>query len=281
MTTKELATELFVLGGGEAISDDRLLAISVNRALRKLYTDREIVKTVRFASRSIPPIKYYEEIRCKNGEEVTIPINGIAFSMRIHGVGKYTITDGDSVNVYAFDSPNEAILIKRALIFGGSITFWGSFSFTVYDLSIYDQVFSPFTEDIPDYGPRRVFNVRELYTDFMCFISPATDKHGVPLKNCKLYDGKLEIDSSYDGEIVLTYRRMPTEIFISEVEQRIDLPDEYKAMFIPLVASYFLYFADEELAKYYRDRYEELLSQLKESSYYRVEYSYVDTNGWA
>ena len=243
MTTKELATELFVLGGGEAISDDRLLAISVNRALRKLYTDREIVKTVRFASRSIPPIKYYEEIRCKNGEEVTIPINGIAFSMRIHGVGKYTITDGDSVTVYAFDSPNEAILIKRALIFGGSITFWGSFSFTVYDLSIYDQVFSPFTEDIPDYGPRRVFNVRELYTDFMCFISPATDKHGVPLPNCKLYDGKLEIDSSYDGEIVLTYRRVPTEIFISEVEQNIDLPDEYKAMFIPLVASYFLYFA--------------------------------------
>ena len=281
MTTKDLELDVGILCDGELIESEGLFITSVNRALRKLYTDREIVRTVRFASHSIPAVQHYDKITCINGEAITIPINGLAISMRVHGVGKYTLTDGDSTSIVSFDSPNEAMLIKRALTYGGSITFWGSFSFTVYDLTVYDRIYSQYPDDIPDYGPRRVFDLRKLYNDFMCFISPATDKYGRMIEDCRLYDGMLEINSDYDGEIVITYRRLPCEIITLDVETDIDVPVEYRLMLVLLVASNILYYSNEERSRYYLGRYEELLKGMKESSYQRIEHSYVDTNGWA
>ena len=282
MTTQDLQEEITLLGQGNEVSNEKLFRISLNRALRKLYLDRRIEKNVRIAARTLTPIAYYRKIECKAGKVTEIPLSGIAYSMRLHGTGNYMITDGEAINTYPFASTNEAKVVKGFVGGnGGKITFYSSFSFTVYDLAMYDEMYSQYTEDIPSYGPRTVFNIRELYGDFMCFTSPATDSNGNPIDGCKLYDGKVEVDSSYRGEIVLSYRRLPIEIVTVASQDDIDVPEEYKYLLILLTAAYYWYYTDDDLAKYYLSQYEESIKSLKENSYDHIDPAYIDTNGWA
>ncbi len=281
MTLEDLMFDVEVLGGDNGLSNATLFTFATNRALRRLYSDRNILKTVRLAVRRPRPIAYYKEINCINGETGEYPIEGTAYSMRIHGNCKYMITDGETSTIYTVDSKNEAIKIKGFLTYGGSISFWSSFAFTVYDLAIYDSIYSEFTSDIPDLDARRVLDIRELYGDFMSFTSPPTDKYGNPIKNVKMYDGRLEIDSDFVGEILLTYRRMPTEIPPGTGNPTIDITEEYSYILSLLVAYYYYYNIAPELANGYLSCYEDIIARMNSTSYQQLDPAYVDTNGWA
>ena len=281
MTIQDLQEEITLLGDGNAVTNMSLFVTCLNRAMRRLFTDRRIEKSVRIAARSLTPISYYKKIECKSGSATEIPLNGVSYSMRVHGTGNYVVKDDGETRTYSFTSKNETKLVKGFVGTGGKITFYGSFSFTIYDLAIYDQIYSQYTEDIPDYGPRTIFNMRDLYSDFMCFSSPATDTSGNPIDKCMLYDGKVEVDSSYRGEIMLTYRRLPTPLSDVDEDAVIDIPPEYEHLLSSLVAAYYWYYIDEGLAKYYLGQYEENIQSLKENCYDRINLGYVNTNGWA
>lgn len=280
MTFDELETELTILGNNQPITDESLLILSVNRALRRLYNDLRIVKEVRIAARTIKPISYYKEIYCKSGEFMEFPLNGKAYSMRFHGSGKYMITDGDVTNTYTVDSKKEAKVIKGFLSYGGKISFWGSFSFTVYDFAVYDEIFSPQLADIPEEGSHRVFDLREMYGDFMSFISPPADSDG-NLIDCNMQDGKIEIDSSFEGEIILRYRRLPTKVISTMEIQTLDVPEEYLHLFCLLAAAYYWYYTDDGLSGHYEELYEGGIESMRKGCYDQINCSYVDTNGWA
>ena len=282
MIISDLMSDLEVIGGKETFSNRGLLIQATNYALRRLYSDRTIVKTVRLATRRPEPIAYYKEIHSQNGDMIEFPLNGTSYSMRIHGNCKYMITDGGVNTVRSVDSKNEAVLIRGFISYGGTISFWGSFAFTVYDFAIYDEFYSEKPQDIPDYGSKRIFDLREIYGDFMAFTAPATDFQGNPIKSCRLYDGKVEVDYDYVGEIVLTYRRMPTKIYsIQDNITVIDVPKDYELILILLIAYYYLFFQGNEGADKFLNEYEKAIQNLTENGYQGIENKYVDTTGWA
>jgi hypothetical protein len=281
LTLCDLITDVKNLGGGELIDNNGLFISAVNRSLRRLYSDISVEKTVRLAARVHKPIAYYKEIHCKSGEMREFPLEGMAYSMRIHGNCKYMITDGETKSVYPVNSKNEAVQIKGFVTYGGKISFWGSFPFAVYDLAVYDRIYSELTKDIPDCDPKKMFNLRELYGDFMSFTSPATDRNGRLIKGASLYDGRLEIDSDYEGEIIVTYRRLPIEISPDDDDPDIDAPNEYTHLLTLLVGYNYFFHSDEGLAKYYLTQYDEAIKNLKQNSYQRISSEYTNTNGWA
>ncbi len=191
MTINDLLIDLHIVGKEEeTFSDRNLFVYSINRALRRLYADRRIEKTVRLATRRPEPIAYYKEIHSPDGNMIEIPIEGKSYSMRIHGTCTYMINDGSVVTVRTVENKNETTVVKGFISYGGKISFWGSFAFTVYDLAIYNEIYSEKVKDIPEYGSKRIFNLRDIYGDFMSFTSPATNLAGKTLDFCRLYDGR-------------------------------------------------------------------------------------------
>lgn len=286
MTLTELGNEVKLLGfNSEEAIDRNLLISSANRALRELFTHRMITKTVKFSARGLVPKIYHSEIICKNGDPITIPIAGKSYSMRLCGKGYYSITSGKNTISNQFDTGPESKLVRGFIPSAGNIKFWGSFSFSVYDFSIYDESFSPLVTDIPDCVPTTEYDIREIYGDFMAFVSPARDRYGNIIEECTLHDGRLQISSKYRGEVHLTYRRLPAIIKEKKAEEEeeadIDLPSEYLYLFPLLVASYYWLDSDSSKANYYKNRYEERLSILDSCCYEELDTSYIDTNGWA
>lgn len=280
MTIDELKHEVKVLGFDDTIDLSTILVPSANRALNYLYSQKTITKTVRLFTRGYSVSFYKKEIHCENGKSITFPLDGKAFSMRVCGAGSYSVTDGGVTKITAFDTGMESQLVRGFISRGGEIKFHGSFSFTVYDFTIYPEIFSPRTTDIPESGSNVIFDLREMYGDFMSFVSPATDSTGKEIPSCSLKDGKLFVDANYKGEIILTYRRRPATIASIMVDE-IDIPEEYCYFFPLLVASYVLLDTDEEKALYYKARYEEMVKCMEKNCYYEIDHNYKNTDGWA
>ena len=283
MTINDLLIDLHIVGKDETFSDRNLFVYSINRALRRLYADRRIEKTVRLATRRPEPIAYYKEIHSPDGKIIEIPIEGKSYSMRIHGTCTYMINDGSVVTVRTVESKNETAVVKGFISYGGKISFFSSFAFTVYDLAIYNEIYSEKVKEIPEYGSKRIFNLRDIYGDFMSFTSPATNLAGKTLDFCRLYDGKVEVDTDYTGEIYISYRCLPTEIILDNDDNttEIEVPNEYTHLFVMLVAYYYMFFSANSNADKFLTQYTDAIKSLVEQSYQQIDSKYNDTTGWA
>ena len=286
MTFEEFITELHGIGNGDVISSNATLTHALNGALRELYSRMPITKTVRFSLRGHNPCAYYKEIICKSNQSITIPVNGMAYSFRVMGQGNYIVKDSIATIAYQFDTGNESQLMRGYMNDAGTIRFWGGFTFVIYDLSIYDEIYSPEVEAFPDGSPITILDMRELYGDFLAFISPPTDRFGKTLECCRLHDGRIEIDSSFSGEIHLTYRRLPKLItYLSETEgitlaETVDVSDEYLQLLLYLTWYHYWYNQDDVRAKIYKDRFESMVKDITDSQRI-VDNIYVNENGWA
>ena len=261
--------------------DDIELIHCANLALREIFTTQKIIRNVRLASGGIHRVSHYPIIDCKSGDRFEIPLNGKAFSMRVKGSGQYMLREGSEFNVFPIESGEDTMLIKKTVGTSASITLWTSYSMTVYDLSVYDRIYSMNIEDIPDGLSVTTYDIRSLYGDFMSFVAPPTDAGGVPISNYNMYDGRLEVDSEYEGEILLHYRRLPVSIVGAEEDEEIDIPSEYEYLLPLLAASYAILWIDEPRSKYLRSLYEAGLAALNSSSLDQLNTSYIDVHGWA
>ena len=280
MNIQDLCYEVTELVFDVPIGTPTSIIYAANRALREIYTRRIITKTARLYTRGFAPSYYRAEVHCDGESEITLPLSGKAFSMRLCGAGTYTIFDGDIINAYPFDTGLESRVIKYFIKNGGKIKLLGETSFSVYDFSLYSEIYSKKVGDIPDGGKWVSLDVRSIYGDFMSFVSPATDSSGNPIPSCSLSDGKIRLNSDYRGEIILTYRRLP-QMLTNDPQDNIDIPDEYYHLLPTLTASYILLDADEKKAKYYRERYEEMLSRMESNCYQHINTEYKNLNGWA
>lgn len=280
MLYSDLYTEVNLLTGG-VVDNQNLLIFAANKALRDIYNDTCIEKTVRIATHGIRPSIYISKIECTNAKEQVFRIKGAAYSMRVHGTGQFAFTGGGNNRVISVDSPKEAKVIKGFYNGEGTITFWGGLSFTVYDFAMYDRLYTDSLDDIPEYTPEVTHDLRELFGDFLAFTSPAVDNSGTPIKNCRLRDGRIIVDNDFNGEIVLTYRRLPTPITTSTMDQKIDIPAEYDHLLPILAASYAVFESDKELSELLRQVYRTNMDCIRRTSYYSMDNKYIDTNGWA
>lgn len=286
MRYSELVTEVMNLGYKPGtLSEEELITEATNRALRDLFCQKKFTRTVFLAASGAKPTTYFKEIRNPSGKIIELPAKGKAFSMKIHGSVTYVVKDGSGMTAYSVQSPHEATLIRGVLTTGGSISVWSQFSFTIYDYAIYDQMFSEKVSDIPAIGPTLSFDIRKMYGDFLAFLSPPKDRYGQYIKGCRLHDGILEVDSSFGGEIILTYRRIPLPITKSHLANSadpvLDLPEEYEYFFAYLVMAYLYIDTDQIKYSYYRSLYDEHLMRITNSGYEEIDCEYADVNGWA
>lgn len=280
MTYEELSKQVSLLGGIELDTASPLLQSSTNLALRELYTDRIIPRTVRMIARGVKPIVYHKQINCVNGGPFQIDITGNCYSFRIHGSCQILTMTPETSTLTSISTGNETKTVKAVAAPGTTLRFFGNYTFTIYDFSEYEEMFSANAEDIPEPSGAAVYSVRELYGDFMSFLSPAKDGFGRRLEDCVLRDGAVELSSEYNGEIVITYRRLPT-LITGEAGEELDVPDEYLLPFSLLVASYALLDESEAMAKYFKSRYDDILERLKQESYPVIDTTYENLNGWA
>lgn len=280
MTYKESSGRVATLCLDSEATTGSLLLTATNLALSQIYADCPVTRTVRLTARGIRPLLYHKQIVCKNGGPLEIEMPGAAYSFKILGSCQMSIINGDGRVTESIDTGKETKIYKGICNIGSRMLFYGNFTFSLYDFSVYEEIFSLDPEDIPDPGPTTSYDLRAMYGDFLSFHSPAEDGDGNALDCCRLSDGRLEVDSTYCGEIAVTYNRIPT-MCDGSGDGEVDLPDEYISAYTYLVASILLLGDHEKIAVHYRERYEELISALKSTGYSRVGGDYLITDGWA
>lgn len=280
MTYNDLAAKIALLGSAEIAVASPALLTSVNLALKELYSSRSITRRVRLAVEGLKPVVYYRQINCPNGGPFHIDIPGYAYSFRIHGNCQLMTIKPGETTLTSINTGHEAKTIKGVTLSQTALRFFGTYTFTIYDFTVYKELFSQDPADVPEPGGTMLYDLRALYGDYMAFCSPPTDSAGERLTNCVIRDGVVEIDSSYNGEVVVTYRRLPT-LATGEATEELDVPEEYAQLFPLLVAAYMLRDGDDALAGYYRSLYEENLKQLDKGSYRVIDNAYENVNGWA
>lgn len=280
MTFSELSSAATLLGFNDTEFPTGLLRSAVNCALGEIYTALPVYRSIRFAAGGLTPLLYKKEICVTPGDVVEYTVQGYSYSVKIHGTCNFMIRYEGDVNLINVETGSEAKHFKGLIFPGSIISFWSNYAFNIFDLAIYDRVSSLDPEDIPEGGPITYFDLRRIYGDYMSFVGPATDVYGVPLKNCRLIDGRIEIDSTHAGEVLLTYRRLPT-LCVGEENEEIDLPKEYLCLLPLLTAAYLWLGIEEARAKYYRSLYDSLLKNMQESGYHAIGGIYEITDGWS
>ena len=263
-----------------AMREDRLL-LATNLALGELYSSLPVYKTIRFAARGQKPVLYCKEKTGSPGETISFPLNGRAYSVRIHGSCQFMIDNGTEYTITTVKTGREAQLFRGLVIPGSTISFWGVYSFNIFDFSVYEMAYSEDESQIHDGSAIVSFDLRELADDFMSFVTLPRDQNGEIIKNCRLFDSKVELDATYNGEIVLTYRRLPTLITGRSTDDEIDLPAGCEHLFPYLVASYLITGTDDLMASYYRKMYDTNLEQVKVGRPDEIDPAYLNIDNWA
>lgn len=279
MTLNELGFEVSALGFDNIYDIDYNFVSAANRALSSIYSRRKICESARLFIRDATPSSVINEIRHRGGESITLSLAGRAYSMYVSGIGEYTISDSRGIRKENFSTSGS--LIRGFISDTATICFSGDYSYTVFNLATYDEIYSELCEDIPDGSENRIINLRSLFDDFHSFVSPPKDKRGNIIECAELCDGKMKIPANYEGEIHLVYRRLPRKILLDNKESPIDVPPEYEQLLPLLTASYFWLDSDPEKAKYYRQLFEESINNLDKTSYDEINIGYLDVNGWA
>ena len=86
MTFTELKKEVAALGFENRAYGDSLLAIFANRALRTVFSDRAVTRTLKIFIPPIRPLARRECIHHRGGEEEILTLNGRAYSIEVCGI---------------------------------------------------------------------------------------------------------------------------------------------------------------------------------------------------
>ncbi len=279
MTLQELRNDVARLGFESYIEDEEVFLSSLNRAMKLIYTDRPVSKTIAIPI-GAPKIRIHKKmIEHHRGERITFYADGgIALCFSSTGMGECTIANGngsETIELIGTDT-----VTKRILTGEESISFSGNGYFTVTNLTVYDEIPGSLESDIPSYSPWYELNPESYCTDFRSFASLPTDEHGQIIESVTLRDGRLYIPRDYSGLIYLTYYRMPSVITEDDDNAIIDISNECSAL-LPLLTASFMWLDDDAAkAQYYMSLYRDAIANIKRFSVNQIDTAYL-TNGWA
>ena len=265
------------LGFEREVVEKDLFFSSARRALSLIFTDLEITRTVRVSKEPEEIVSHVPKYR-HTGEQKTFPLLGKAYSFTSSGTGKYKVTDG--YREYTYTTFGNMTEHRGFLDEGGSITFFGDYSFTVYDLTCFGIRPGEKTSDIPIYDGEACIDVASMWGDYLAFTSLPTDDNGRTLTNVSLREGKLAIRGNISGGITVTYRRSPSDIAPDDYNATIDIPREAEVL-LPLLTSAFMWLDDDpDKAQYYMALYQSTLLTVRSGMNRKLDAVY-STNGWA
>ena len=251
---------------------------ATERALKMIFTERPLLKLVQFYQKPINPVIRIEALTHSGKEGDSVPFNAKAYSFRTTGEGSYRITDQSGTVTVDFSGIES---VHKGFLHGdGKLEFLGNYSYTVYDLAIFDEILSGSEDDIPVLCDFIEYDVKSYAKDFLSFTSPPENELGVSIQGASVCGGKMRIPSSYNGKIRLLYKAAPTKI-TEGADEELTLPDGCEHLLSLLVASFVWLDDDAEKAQYYMNLYREAMAAVKYYDRAGVDTTYQDVIGWA
>ncbi len=280
MTYNELTAEVAALGFESEIENKPALLHCANRALRSLSALSPSYETLTLMQRMIQPTSLIEEVIYTPGEEVVIPLRGNSFSMKFSGAGYFTLKERHRVTPFFFESPYMEFcrfLPDKT----GELILSGEFSYQLKDIACFPYTYGTSDRDIPVLRPYQAYPMRELTDDFYGFTSLPCDTTGSTIKNAYFRDDTFFIPREYEGEIHLTYRRLPRAINSNSPDAPIDMAPTFSHLLPLLTASYLWLDDDAAKAQFYLQMYMEGVRDIRLSRPSYAEDGIVDTHHWA
>lgn len=278
MTLNDLEKEVAHLGFENQIEDRSLLISAANRALGILYRELPVLERQRLYKRADMPLAYVAKIEGEGGEKITLSLFGKAYSFRISGIGSYTVCDKNGrTKTENFDGEN---LLCRDFSDGGEICFSSDYAYTVLDFACHKDTSGPDLTDIKEYARFEIYDLNELFGNFVSFAEEAKDGAGRTIKDALCEGAVLSLPREYSGEVNIKYERSPRLITEDDGEREIDITPEMRTL-LPLLVSAFIWLDDDwDKSQYYMSLYKDTLASVFRSGSREFNSKYT-TNGWA
>ena len=278
MNYNELCKEIAELGFEPEVEDDGRLLSAIRRAMKMIYVERPILNEVTLYQSERSNVIKIESFAHQPRSVESTNLTCRAYSFRTAGVGSYSIRSKDIVKTYSFSKNGE---VHRGFLRDGeTLEFLGDFSYTVYDISLFGELYSDDVNDIPVLSDYVEYNMTEHAEDFASFFSVPKAENGASINGVKLLGTKLKIPTGYFGKIRVVYKKRPHEIS-GNPDEEITVPSGCEHLTALLAASFVWLDDDAEKARYYMTLYREALSAVKYYDRAESDISYQNTNGWA
>ena len=279
MTYKDLCADITALGFETEIESEERVLNAVRRALMTIFTERPLYKKLTFFKPKLSPLLRIESITHHGGEECEVKFNGArAYSFKTDGVGRCILKDGSVESVIEFSKTNE---LHRGFLHGsGTFTFVGEYSYTVYEIRVFSEIYSDDPDKIPSGFGDTEYDMMSFCDDFLAFASLPTDEYGRVISGSSLSGGIMSIPESYSGKINLTYKRAPQRL-TGNLDEEIILPYGCEHLPALLASSYIWLDDDADKAQYYMSLYREGISAVKYYNREKIDNAYHTVNGWA
>lgn len=279
MTLNDLKDEISALGFEKEISLDKNLIFALRRALSTVYTERGILNSFFIEHHPSLPTLIFKSLTHSASSSESFVLSGKAYSFSVSGTGSFSIDENGVRKEYSFSSP---LYLWRGFIGGeATLTFFGEFSFEVFNLSVFSTVKSDNEEDLFAYGEPFEYNLCELKNDFYCIAALPTDENGREIEGMLVRGCRLIIPWGYSGKINVTYKIRPPEIRADEPDTPIDLSRETEHLVALLCAAYYWVEDAPEKAEFYLAMYKDTLKSVKEFDTRALGGGYRNVTGWA
>ena len=275
MTYNDLCAEVAALGFEGELEMSEIVLHATERALKMIFTERPMHKILQFYQNPPLPVKKIESLTHSSGIINTVTFNAKAYSFKATGEGTCRISDergSVSFDFSGIDSVNKGFLYGE-----GVIEFLGNYSYTVYDLAIFDDIISADEKDIPILCDFIEYDVQRYATDFLSFTSAPENEHGAAISGASVCGGKMRIPVEYTGKIRLMYKSAPISI---SADEEIILPNGCEHLLPLLVAAYAWLDEDADKAQYYMSLYREAMAAVKFYDRAGIDTAYHDVMGW-
>ena len=261
---------------GEKNPDTRFL-YAARGAVGRLCASFAQIAEARIFIEEATPLTKIREIHYKGGGAIALPLPGRAYSMRAYGKGRITVKDGADVKSFDFDTRGKRL--AGFMKVGGELILEGDSPFTLTDVTSFSEAPWSSLEDIPSGAETKTVNAERLIPDFEALVALPKDSKGRCV-SCEVCDGRITLPSDFHGELVLHYKRRPTEPSLDDLNSSLDLPRGIEFALPYLVAYYLLLDDDPEKAEKYKEIYDKAIKETKREALSRS-YPEIITNGWA
>ncbi len=280
MTLNELKKEVLALMFESEFDSHEAFVFAANRALTEIHGEKERLVAKKIHKKRLVPKEYYEKLTHESDEILSISLNGKAFSFTAVGSGEVLFQDGALRELISFSGASTDV--KRRITTGNAILrFRGAFDYEIYNLASFAYLYGEKNEDVELYSSLTKYDMRKEDPLFLSFASVVKDGEGHAILGLKTEGSAIFVPSKYEGELNLSYRRMPRKIGVDELDTEIDISPECEHLLALRCAAYLLLDGNEGLAEYYLSLFRSGIGALKAFEGKATSEKFLDVLGWA
>lgn len=279
MTTNQLLKETYALGFEDTGEADGSFIFAASRALRQIFSElaREVRRGIIV---SAPKIAHHTpRYSHEPYEKKSFSFKGYSFSFKFSGWGSYTVEDKSSRRTVGFRGASG--IVREIFDRECTLTFAGEYSFVISDLTAFGSNHGYKETDVPVYSEYREYSLPELIPDYSVMTRLPINERGEAIEGAHAVGDVLYLPFGYCGEVLVTYKPLPTPISSSDLSQEIDIPRSFEHLLPILTASYLWLDDDPEKAEYYATIYKSEAARLTVTSHKSIDSAYSDVTGWA